>query len=51
MDDYESLSPPSGVRIHHVVFIPKYRRKVVSTSASYMFTMPSASTTLTAHFK
>jgi len=29
MDDYESLSPPSGVRIHHVVFIPKYRRKVV----------------------
>jgi hypothetical protein len=25
--------------------------KVVSTSASYMFTMPSASTTLTAHFK
>ena len=25
--------------------------KVVSTSASYMFTMPSANTTLTAHFK
>jgi hypothetical protein len=25
--------------------------KVVSTSASYTFTMPSASTTLTAHFK
>ena len=25
--------------------------KVVSTSASYMFTMPSASATLTAHFK
>ena len=29
MDDYECLSPPSGVRIHHVVFIPKYRRKVL----------------------
>jgi uncharacterized repeat protein (TIGR02543 family) len=25
--------------------------KVVSTSASYMFTMPSANVTLTAHFK
>jgi hypothetical protein len=25
--------------------------KVVSTSASYTFTMPSASATLTAHFK
>ena len=25
--------------------------KVVSTSASYTFTMPSANTTLTAHFK
>jgi hypothetical protein len=25
--------------------------KVVSTSASYMFTMPSANTTLMAHFK
>jgi len=25
--------------------------KVVSTLASYAFTMPSASTTLTAHFK
>ena len=25
--------------------------KVVSTSASYMFTMPSANATLTAHFK
>jgi putative transposase len=29
MDDYESLSPTKWECKYHVVFIPKYRRKVL----------------------
>ena len=29
MDDYESLSPTKWERKYHVVFTPKYRRKVL----------------------
>jgi hypothetical protein len=42
------IATPSGI---HSFVNWTQNAKVVSTSASYTFTMPSASTTLTAHFK